>query len=232
MFPGTNEGPACDRDAHVFTPPPRYRRSRRCRRPPGPRPGPGSGDRRWQHPSGLFSPGAAARHRGRQAAERGPQRQSASPVRGRLFQAVTTGAATVVVACPDTAIGHRDRRMAFTIAHLTGETESDPPLDAIAQLMDELVAADGEHTDVGVSHESGWTLGAFPSGRLIWEHVEDEGIAPRHLPRVGRADVIRRRVVARPGRPRGRPFGRPTRTRLHANVLRVDVSAATMPVPC
>jgi hypothetical protein len=33
---------------------------------------------------------------------------------------------------------------------------------------------------VGLTHESGWSLSAFPSGLVTWENVEDDSVAPRH----------------------------------------------------
>ena len=51
--------------------------------------------------------------------------------------------------------------MAFTITHVSGAMESDPPVEAVRDLVEELAGADVEHPDVAVSHESGWTLSAF-----------------------------------------------------------------------
>ncbi|MEU7876153.1 hypothetical protein [Dactylosporangium sp. NPDC049140] len=51
---------------------------------------------------------------------------------------------------------------------------------------------DDEHPDIAVSHESGWTLSAFPSGLLVWENVDADGeedswpATPRHLREVPR----------------------------------------------
>ena len=80
--------------------------------------------------------------------------------------------------------------MAFTITHRWGAMESDPPLEAIITLLEELDAEDDEHPDVAVSHESGWTLSIFPSGRMIWENVEGDE-EPRHRTGVGRDEARR-----------------------------------------
>jgi hypothetical protein len=78
---------------------------------------------------------------------------------------------------------------AFSITHVSGAMEQDPPVTALAELVDELATADVEHPDVAVSHESGWTLSAFASGRVVWENVEDDEVAPRHLDGVDRGQV-------------------------------------------
>jgi hypothetical protein len=81
--------------------------------------------------------------------------------------------------------------MAFSITHVYGEMEASPPVAALAALVDELATADDEHPDVAVSHESGWTLSAFPSGLVVWENVEDEVDTSRHLDGVDRQQLVR-----------------------------------------
>jgi hypothetical protein len=66
----------------------------------------------------------------------------------------------------------------FTITHTSGAMEQGQ-LRSLPNLLDELLDADGEHPDVAVSHESGWTLGLYGSGRLVLEHLEDD-IEPVH----------------------------------------------------
>lgn len=66
--------------------------------------------------------------------------------------------------------------------------ESNPPLDRLPLLLDELDQDDPEHPDVAVSHESGWTLSAFPNGLVVWENVEDDD--PRHLQAVPRDRLL------------------------------------------
>ena len=59
--------------------------------------------------------------------------------------------------------------MSFTVTHRTGETESNPPLTRLRELVSQLDLEDAEHPDVAVSHDSGWTLSAFPDGLVVWE---------------------------------------------------------------
>lgn len=66
--------------------------------------------------------------------------------------------------------------------------EANPSFDTVAALLDELDDVDDEHPDVAVSHESGWTLSAFASGRLVYENVEDLDELPRQI-------VVDRRVT-------------------------------------
>ena len=62
-------------------------------------------------------------------------------------------------------------------------------LEKLESLVNELDHADGEHTDISVSDESGWTLSAFASGLLIWENVEEDD-EPRHMRGLARTDVL------------------------------------------
>jgi hypothetical protein len=79
--------------------------------------------------------------------------------------------------------------VAFSITHTTGAMESNPAPEAIPALLDELVGhQDPEHPDVALSHESGWTLSVFPSMRVIWENVEEDG-EPGHLEALDRSTV-------------------------------------------
>jgi len=80
--------------------------------------------------------------------------------------------------------------MAFTITHVSGAMESNPPSEALSALVAELAEADREHPDVAVSDESGWTLSASPSGRVVWENIEDDTIEPRHLEGVSAWELL------------------------------------------
>lgn len=71
--------------------------------------------------------------------------------------------------------------MAYTITHRSGAMESNPPIDALDALLAELDYVDQEHPDVAASHESGWSLSAFPSGRIIYKNVEDLDLPARQL---------------------------------------------------
>lgn len=79
--------------------------------------------------------------------------------------------------------------MSFTIAHRTGDMEVGPSIDGLPALVDELDRDDPEHPDVAVSHESGWTLSAYPGGLISWENVEQDG-EPRHMRHVSRERLI------------------------------------------
>lgn len=57
------------------------------------------------------------------------------------------------------------------------------------ELLDSLDLVDIEHPDVCLTHESGWSLSAFPSGLLVWENVESDA-APRHMSGVSRERVL------------------------------------------
>lgn len=80
--------------------------------------------------------------------------------------------------------------MAYTITHLDGTMEQEPPIDTIPALLAEVKDADGEHMNVAVSHESGWTLSVFRDGRLVWENVEGDE-EPGHLENVPRDKAAR-----------------------------------------
>jgi hypothetical protein len=77
--------------------------------------------------------------------------------------------------------------MAFSVHHLDG---SSGDFVGFAELVDELDAATEEHPDVGVVHESGWAMTVYRRGRVVFEHLEDDSIRPRHL-----AGVPNERVV-------------------------------------
>lgn len=69
--------------------------------------------------------------------------------------------------------------MAARLTHLDGSM-SEAAEDDLPALLRELSEADAEHADVSVSDESGWTLSAFATGRVVWENAEGDG-RPRHL---------------------------------------------------
>jgi hypothetical protein len=83
--------------------------------------------------------------------------------------------------------------VAFSITHRNGAMQADPPFEAIDALLDELDGIDDEHPDVAVSHDSGWAISAFASGRLIYENVEDLDQLPRQIvvDRRGARDLLR-----------------------------------------
>ncbi len=59
--------------------------------------------------------------------------------------------------------------------------EADPRSSALDALVAELDGADREQPDVAVSHQTGWTLSAFASGRLIYENAEDDNTPRREM---------------------------------------------------
>lgn len=78
--------------------------------------------------------------------------------------------------------------MSYWVNHLMGNSE-ELPLDALPSLYAELSEADGEHTDVSVTHETEWCLSAFGSGLLVWENVAGEG-EPKYMSSVPREKVL------------------------------------------
>ena len=79
----------------------------------------------------------------------------------------------------------------FSIMHIDGSGDVDPPIAAIHALFDELKDADTEHGDVTVRHtESGWFLSAHRDGRLVLENLEDGHGPGRHMIPVERERVL------------------------------------------
>ncbi len=81
--------------------------------------------------------------------------------------------------------------MTVTLTHRRGamtEHVHDADLRGLVAELDE--RGDTEHPDVSVTHESGWSLSAFPSGRLLWENVEAD-TAVGHRAAVDRGEVLR-----------------------------------------
>ena len=68
------------------------------------------------------------------------------------------------------------------------EHVNDADLRGLVAELDE--RGDSEHPDVSVTHESGWSLSAFSSGRLMWENVEAD-TAVGHRVAVDRDEVLR-----------------------------------------
>jgi hypothetical protein len=71
--------------------------------------------------------------------------------------------------------------MSFTITHRSGAMERDPSAECIDALIAELGEVDPEHPDIAISDESGWTLSAFPDGRVFWENVEGDDAPARSM---------------------------------------------------
>ncbi len=83
--------------------------------------------------------------------------------------------------------------VSFHVTNRMGKRFRSPDSDTIDRVLAELDEPfDDEHPDVGLTHESGWSLGAFPYGSVTWENVEDpHAPKPRHLDAVTRAEVLR-----------------------------------------
>jgi hypothetical protein len=76
---------------------------------------------------------------------------------------------------------------------------------ARVRVLDGLAAADDEHPDVSLSHESGRSLGAFRGGLLIRENAEGDPVAPGRCAgsttrRPFGSSAFRRRVTSRRSR--------------------------------
>lgn len=69
-----------------------------------------------------------------------------------------------------------------------------PDAEAMRILLDQLDApgAEGaEHPDVSLVHDaSAWSLSVFPNGTVLFENLDDDDEAPRHLPQVSRHDAL------------------------------------------
>jgi len=78
----------------------------------------------------------------------------------------------------------------FVLTHFDGSMDESTSLDEVDDLVAELDAADVEHPDVAISDESGWTLSAYRSGKVLWENVE-RGDDEYSLDGVSRDEVIR-----------------------------------------
>ena len=72
---------------------------------------------------------------------------------------------------------------------LYGGSEDGRSLDQIPPLLDQLVDAEDEHPNVAVTHESGWSLGAYRHGYITFEHLDGEG-GPFHMRNVSRERTI------------------------------------------
>ena len=78
--------------------------------------------------------------------------------------------------------------MRYHVNRRWGDSDDEPSIEKRREALSELDVEDVEHPDVALIHESGWCLGAYPSGLLIWEHLEDG--EPRHMRGVSRERVL------------------------------------------
>lgn len=79
--------------------------------------------------------------------------------------------------------------MTYHVNTRWGGSEPAPPLDRMREVLSELDGDDDdEHPSVSLSHESEWTLSAFPDGLVIWENVEED--VARHMLHISRDKVL------------------------------------------
>jgi len=76
----------------------------------------------------------------------------------------------------------------FHISTRWGGDEANASVERLREVLAQLDAEDNEHPCVSLTHESEWSLGAYPNGLLVWENVE-EG-EPRHLNNVSRERML------------------------------------------
>ncbi len=53
--------------------------------------------------------------------------------------------------------------------HRNEDSEDNPPLERLRDLLAELAIEDEEHPEVGVHHDSGWCIAAYGRGYVTWE---------------------------------------------------------------
>src|SRR5437762_1399249 len=78
--------------------------------------------------------------------------------------------------------------MSYHVNRRWGDSDDDPPVERMREALPELDVEDIQHPDVALIYDSGWCLGAYPSGLLIWEHLG--GDEPRHMRNVTRERVL------------------------------------------
>lgn len=77
--------------------------------------------------------------------------------------------------------------MSYELTRRWGKSKPNATVGHMQEALDELDV--DEHPNASLTHQSGWSLGAFGSGLLVWENVE-EG-EPRHMKDVRRSTVLR-----------------------------------------
>ena len=81
------------------------------------------------------------------------------------------------------AIGTKMTEPSFFVLHRWGKSERASDPDVLHSLLAELDerTTDDEHVSVSVRRPDGWCVGAYASGLVLLENVEDLTIEPRHL---------------------------------------------------
>ncbi|HEX4415329.1 MAG TPA: hypothetical protein VH107_16975 [Lacipirellulaceae bacterium] len=62
--------------------------------------------------------------------------------------------------------------MSYLVNTRWGGSEPTPSVDRMRDVLAELDVDDDEHPNVSLTHESEWTLSAFPDGLVICENAE------------------------------------------------------------
>ena len=78
--------------------------------------------------------------------------------------------------------------MSYHVQRRWGDSDDDPSVEKMGEALAELEVEDIEHPDVALIQKSGWCLGAYPSGLLVWEHLNSG--EPRHMRGVSRDRVL------------------------------------------
>jgi hypothetical protein len=66
--------------------------------------------------------------------------------------------------------------LSYFVSTRWGGDEREPTAARMREILLELDAEDTEHPGASLTHESEWSLGAYPGGLLTWEN------GPRHPP--------------------------------------------------
>lgn len=78
--------------------------------------------------------------------------------------------------------------MSYSLNTHWGSSESMPSIGRMREVLAELDVDDDEHPDASLTHESDWTLSAFPDGLVIWENAEVD--VARHMLHVSRVKAL------------------------------------------
>ena len=78
--------------------------------------------------------------------------------------------------------------MSYHVNRRWGDIDDNPAVEKMREALAELDVEDVEHPDVTLIHESGWCLGAYRNGLLIFENLEAG--EPRHMRGISREHVI------------------------------------------
>jgi hypothetical protein len=77
----------------------------------------------------------------------------------------------------------------FSVVHVHGSGDENPPKKSLSGLYDELSRSDREHGEVAVINDDlGWSMSAHRDGRLVFEHLRNGG--ERHMIPVKKERVI------------------------------------------